>query len=72
MTERSVRLMGFREFLLESGMIQDLPPDYGIQTWMHENRAVYHKEHGAGEGERRLFSQAWQDYNALNTTNESE
>ena len=66
------KFIGFRDFLLESGMIQDLPPDYTAQTWIHENREAYHKEHGKEQGERLLFSKAWQDYNALNTNNESE
>lgn len=66
------QMIGFRDFLLESGMIQDLPPDYNITTWIHENRVSYHKEYGVDDGERRLFGKAWQDYNALNTNNKSE
>lgn len=65
------QLIGFRDFLLETGIIQDLPPDYDIQSWIHENREVYHKEHGKDEGERILFSKAWQNYNAINSSTEN-
>lgn len=59
-------MLSFRDFLLESGLIQDLPPNYEVQTWMKENREIFHKKHGEEQGERILFARAWQTYNAIN------
>jgi len=57
--------------LLEGGIVQDIPPDFTIRTWINENRDSYHKEYGDEDGERKLFAKAWQDYNALNTNNKN-
>lgn len=56
----------FREFLLESGLAQDLPPDQDTRVWIEENREIFHKKHGKSEGERLLFATAWQNFNAIN------
>lgn len=59
-------MQSFRQFLQESGMIEDMPPNYQIQTWIQENRVSYHEEHGKDHGERILLAHAWKDYNRLN------
>lgn len=59
-------MISFRTFLQESGMIQDVPPDYTIQTWVLESREEYHREHGEEHGERLLYAEAWKKFNNIN------
>lgn len=59
-------MLSFRSFLLETGILQDLPPSHEVQTWILENRSTFHNEHGNEHGERLLFSAAWKNFNAIN------
>lgn len=56
-------MQSFSDFIKESGMSHDIPPCHDVQTWIAENRFVFHNKDGKSDGERFLMGESWKRYN---------